>query len=112
MFIKSKSHCYHAFLCYWDRYLFKKFSESYSAQMVLTDPSGSWTFYPTGCLGPACPQTHTPRSTLQQNLQKPPLKNPGHALALYLDASLCSILVQKIQGNWIMHLSFSCSNSL
>jgi len=36
-------HCYQAFLCYWDGYHLKKCSEPYSAQMVLTDPSGSWT---------------------------------------------------------------------
>jgi len=27
-------HRYHAFLCYWDRYLLKKSIEPYSAQMV------------------------------------------------------------------------------
>jgi len=28
-------HCYQAFLCYWDGYHLKKYSEPYSAQMVL-----------------------------------------------------------------------------
>ena len=36
-------HCYQAFLCYWDGYHLKKYNEPYSVQMVLTDPSGSWT---------------------------------------------------------------------
>ena len=36
-------HCYQAFLCYWDGYHLKKYNEPYSAQMVPTDPSGSWT---------------------------------------------------------------------
>jgi len=36
-------HCYQAFLCYWDGYHVKKYNEPYSAQMVPTDPFGSWT---------------------------------------------------------------------